>query len=176
MKSNSVTRDRKPIYYGFIAAIAILLICSMLILMFYNNLKQKEILNITERYMTFESKVKLLIHSNISLLQGFDAYIRINPEINEENTYRYLDQLLTYNSTYIRNIGVIKDTTILWNYPKETNAAAIGVDLSKIKEQRGPVLKVKTEMIPVFQGPISLVQGGTGFSVRVPIIVKDTGY
>lgn len=144
--------------------------------MLLSSIRQREILELTERYMTFESRVERLIYSNVTLLQGFEAYIKSNPDLDEESAYRYLDDLLSENSEYIRNIGIIKDTTILWNYPKATNIAAIGVDLSKIEGQRESVLKVKAELLPIFQGPIDLVQGGTGFSVRIPIVRDDTGY
>jgi diguanylate cyclase (GGDEF)-like protein len=142
----------------------------------HNNLKQGEVLEATDRFITFESKVERLIYSNVTLLQGYEAYIKSNPDLDEEDTYLYLGNLLSNHSEYIRNIGIIKDTTIIWNYPKASNSTAIGVDLSKIEKQRDLVLKVKTELKPVLQGPVTLVQGGSGFIVRLPIVRDDTGY
>lgn len=100
----------------------------------------------------------------------------MNPALDESEAYSYLNNLLSKNENQIRNIGVCQDTTIIWNYPKEGNTAAIGVDLAKVDSQKELVLKVKNEQVPIFQGPVELVQGGTGFIIRLPIVRKDTGY
>jgi diguanylate cyclase (GGDEF)-like protein len=126
--------------------------------------------------MNFKSQVEQLIYSNKTLLQGYQAYVLVNPDLDEEGASTYLDNLLTENENHIRNIGVSRDTTIMWNYPKEANTSAIGVDLAKVESQKEMVLKVKNEQVPILQGPVELVQGGTGFIVRLPIIRKDTGY
>lgn len=176
INSISVLKKRKPIFLAVIATFILFSICLSFILMLNDSFKQREILETTYRYMTFESKVERLISSNVTMLQGYEAYIKSNPDLDEDSNYIYLNDLLSKNSDYIRNIGIIKDTTIIWNYPKTSNSAAIGVDLSKIKEQRDIVLQVKTNHKPVLQGPVNLVQGGSGFIVRLPIVRDDTGY
>jgi diguanylate cyclase len=176
VKSRPILQKRKPVFFAVVIAIILFSICVSFILILHNNLKQGEILEATDRFITFESKVERLIYSNVTLLQGYEAYIKSNPELNEEDTYLYLDNLLSNHSEYIRNIGIIQDTTITWNYPRASNSAAIGVDLSKIEKQRDLVLKVKTELKPVLQGPVALVQGGSGFIVRLPVVSDDTGY
>ena len=87
-----------------------------------------------------------------------------------------MDELLSTNSEYIRNVGVLRDTTIIWNYPQESNSDAIGVDLSRVRGQQDLVLKVKHELKPILQGPVDLVQGGRGFIVRLPIIMENNEY
>ena len=176
LKKSLALQEKKCVYRAVVIAVIIFSICLGFVVMLRSSLRQREILETTDRYMTFESRVERLIYSNVTLIKGFEAYIKSNPNLDEDGAFRYLDDLLLENSEYIRNIGIIKDTTILWNYPKATNAAAIGTDLSKIEGQRDSVLKVKAELTPVFQGPIDLVQGGTGFSVRIPIVHQDTGY
>lgn len=141
-----------------------------------DNIKQREAIEVTDRFITFENRVERLIYSNVTLLQGFEAYIETNPNLDEQGAYDYLEVLLDENSEYIRNVGVIQDTTIIWNYPKETNASAIGTDLSKIDSQKDNVLKVKNENVAIIQGPVELVQGGQGFIVRMPIVRNEIGY
>lgn len=177
MKKYNITfQKRESISLAIAAALFLLSICLSFILLLQNSLKQRESMDATKRYMAFESKVERLVYSNIALLQGFEAYIKANPDLDEDGAYRYLKYLLSDDLTYIRNIGVIQDTTILWNYPKDANAEAIGVDLSKVDAQRNLVLKVKAELKPVFQGPIDLVQGGPGFSARLPIVRGGADY
>ncbi|MEA5010227.1 MAG: diguanylate cyclase [Angelakisella sp.] len=175
-KYNIALQKRKSIFMGIVAAILLFAIFLSFILMLRYSLKNREALETTQRYMTFESKVTQLIHSNIALLKGFDAHIKASADFDEESANHYLDYLLSWDSGYIRNIGVLEDTTILWNYPQESNAETIGTDLAKIESQRDLVIKTKEKQTAVFQGPIDLIQGDSGFSVRLPIVREDTGY
>lgn len=175
-KNEQFLQKANPLLISLAAAAALFSICLSFILMVHNSIRQREVLETTDRYMVFESRVQRLIYSNVTLLQGYEAYIKLEPNLDAEVSYRYMDKLLLTNSEYIRNVGVLKDTTIIWNYPQESNAEAIGVDLSEVKEQKDLVLKVKQELKPVLQGPVDLVQSGHGFIVRLPIVMEDTGY
>lgn len=169
---------KKKLAIAISSAVSIFLLTIFLLIlsMYMNSVKQQEALKITDKFMQFKSEVEELINSNKTLVQGYEAYLVSNPNLDEAASSVYLNNLLSKNQNYIRNIGVSEDTTIIWNYPRETNAAAIGVDLSKIEAQKDLVLKVKNELKPVLQGPVNLIQGGTGFIIRLPIVRDDTGY
>lgn len=168
--------NKFAIFISIAVALFFLTLFLLIIGMTMNNLKQQEILKTSDQYMNFKSQVEQLIYRNETLVQGFEAYILVNPVLDEAESYIYLENLLSKNENQIRNIGLAEDTTIIWNYPRETNAAAIGVDLSQIEAQKDMVLKVKKEWLPILQGPVALVQGGSGFIVRLPIIRKGSGY
>lgn len=145
----------------------------------YNSIEQriqKEILATTNSYIDFQDKVNDLINDNVQLLQGYLAYIKSNPEVSEDETYSYLEHLTENNKRYIRNIGIVKDTTIIYNYPREGNEKAIGIDLATIEGQREVVLRTKSLLQPVFQGPLTLVQGGEAFIVRLPVVDSNNEY
>lgn len=154
----------------------LLMVFLLIIGMRMNSIKQQEMLKATDKFINFKSRVERLIFTNETLVQGFEAYLLMNPDLDQAEAEIYMDKLLSKNENQIRNIGVIQDTTIIWNYPKEGNAAAVGVDLSMVEGQKDLVLKVKNELEPVLQGPVDLVQGGTGFIIRLPIIRPETGY
>lgn len=175
-KNETFPQKSNPMLVSTIAAITLFTVCLTFILMLHNSIRQREILETTDRYMVFESRVQRLIYSNVTLLQGYEAYIKLKPNLDEEDSYRYIEKLLSTNSDYIRNVGVLKDTTLIWNYSHEFSSVAVGVDLATIKEQMELVIKVKEELKPVFQGPVPLVQGGLGFIVRLPVVMEDTGY
>ncbi len=159
-------------------AVSLFLLTAFLLVvgMFMNNLRQQEILKTTDKFMNFKSELERLVFTNKTLVQGFEAYVLVNPKLDQAEADTYLKNLLSKNENQIRNIGLIQDTTIIWNYPVEGNTAAIGVDLAKIDSQKDLVLKVKNELVPIFQGPVDLVQGGTGFIIRLPIVREDSGY
>ena len=170
MPTYKTERDHKPIIISALIAFAIFIILITFLLMFRNSLKNNETLDVTQRYMNFESKVERLIYSRVNLLRGFIAYTQTTENIDDTTTYEYLTHLFAEDPEYIRNIGILKDTTLIWNYPKiDINALTIGVDFATIENQKELVLKVKNELTPVMQGPITLFQGGTGFLIRLPI-------
>lgn len=171
-----VFKKKKAIIYSLIIAIVFFAMFLMILCVLFDSIKQREKLETTDRFMVFESNLERLIYSNVTLLQGYEAYIELNPNLEEEKADAYLDILLLNSSDYIRNVGVIQDTTIIWNYPKSSNLSAIGVNLLDVESQRDLVLKVKEEFVPVLQGPVELVQGGKGFIVRLPIVREETGY
>jgi diguanylate cyclase len=116
--------------------------------------------------------VKYSIETRLLLLKGYEVYLMTNPDLTEDETINYLKSLIG-SDALINNVGIIKDTTIIFNYPKEQNQKAIGVDVAKIPEQRDALLKVKNSLEPVFFGPVDLVQGGSGYIARMPILVDE---
>lgn len=141
-----------------------------------SRLKQQEKLNTTEEFIKYKSNLENLIFSKLILTRGYLAYIKTNPNISQEETTKYLSKLIDPNDKLIRNLSILKDTTIISAYPLNGNEKAIGKNLLDIPEQRDGVLKVKNNLKPIFTGPVNLVQGGSGFISRIPIIMEDGSY
>lgn len=173
---SNVLSHRKAV--GIALTIGVLLGVMFFSLAFYENnrINQQETIKATEHFVVLDNKLNTLVYTNIHLLQGFMAYIQTNDALYDENIYRFLDVLLSSQNEMINNVGILKDTTIIWNYPYEQNKASIGVDLATVDIQKDVILKVKNERKTLFQGPINLVQGGKGFIIRHPVVESDGTY
>jgi len=162
---------------GILIAILVgISIFGLLFFSFFTDYKKyvaNERVSLYDMLLSFTREIDLSIQSNINLLQGYKAYIRNNPEMNFQDSIDYLDLLLENQDNLIRNVGVLKDTTIIWNYPRENNEKAIGIDLMLQDDQKESVLYTKTYLSPVFVGPVDLVQGGKGFIARIPILLEQ---
>jgi len=134
-----------------------------------NRHRQNEKVDVINRYVEFQGDVEAIVYNNITLVNGYLAYIKSDDTVTQEKTNIYLGHLIEDHAHLIRNVGIIEDTTIVWNYPLEGNEASIGVDLANIPGQREAILLTKDQGKPVFQGPVNLVQGGLGFIVRLPV-------
>lgn len=130
----------------------------------------------TELFAIYDNELNTLVYSNIYLMRGFIAYTQTNDNLGDENIYRFMDNLLFGQMDIINNVGILKDTTIVWNYPYENNKSTIGVDLSKNEAQKAYVNIVKSTLRPIFQGPVDLIQGGTGYILRYPILDLNNRY
>ena len=139
-------------------------------------LEQQEKMNIMESIIDYKSSIEKEISSRIQLANGYLAFIKIFPEADAEFNLKYVENLIDKNDRMIKNISVLKDTTIVWTYPQTGNKSAIGKDLLKIPDQRESVLFAKNKGIVVFQGPVNLIQGGVGFISRIPAFDKQNKY
>ena len=138
-------------------------------LLLYRQINNQKTIDSYNRYLNFNNNLENFIISHSNILYGFSAYINTFDDLEDQEIYEYLENLLVNNSEYIRNVGILKDTTIVWNYPKENNLSAIGVDLALVESQAEQILQVKEQNSKVFQGPINLVQGGIGYIIRIPL-------
>ena len=170
-------RDKKRIAGSAIVIAAIVfVVCFGLITLWRSNEHRKETLELTRRYMVFESRVEHLIHTRVALFKGFEAYLDVNPEPELEEVYAYLESLVGEDLELIRNVGFFEDTTIRWNYPLEFNKETVGIDMSAIGEQGEAVNRVKEELQPLMLGPLRLIQGGSGIIARLPLLTKEGEY
>lgn len=141
-----------------------------------NRIEQQEKLNTLEKSIKYKSKFESTVYSKIILINGYLAYVKANPNLSQEETTEYLSYLIDANDKLVKNISILKDTTIIWAYPLKGNEKAIGKNIAEIPEQRESVLKTKNYLKPVFQGPVNLIQGGSGFISRIPVTIKDGTY
>lgn len=156
--------------FGIMLTILLLLLTA-----YWQRVEQENKLEMTNRFISFEKSVQGFVNGNALMIAGFSAYIETFDDYKDDEVYAYLESLIKGNEKYINNIGIVKDTTIIWNYPKEENKSAIGVDLSKVPGQAEAINQVKRTFQRNFSGPVELVQGGYGYVIRVPIM-KNGNY
>jgi len=167
--------DKKFYLIRSIAASIVIFSCTIILLVSLINARESNLmhernLKSLQTVSNMADYVRYSIETRLMILKGYEVYVMTDPGVTEDFTLEYLKNLVN-GDPLIRNIGIIKDTTIIFNYPKETNIKAIGVDLATVPNQRDAILKVKESLEPVFLGPVDLVQGGRGFIARTPIVV-----
>ncbi|MEG3847911.1 PAS domain S-box protein [Microcoleus sp. herbarium19] len=127
-----------------------------------------------DRLSTVRSKLEGSLNSRLFLMRGLVAYISNNPKITEAE-FAATARILLAQQTGIRNITLVKGTTIAYIYPREGNEAAIGVDLTAVPEQREMVEEVINTRKTLVAGPVALLEGGVGFVSRSPIFLTPPG-
>lgn len=165
--------DKKQYYHilnTFFVFSILVIVLSLLMTSYWQRAEQENKIEMTNRFVSFEKSVQGFINSNALMIAGFSAFIDTFDTYDDNDVYTYLDSLIKGNEKYINNVGIVKDTTIIWNYPKEENKAAIGVDLSLVPGQAEAIDLVRRSFKKSFTGPVNLVQGGTGYIIRVPIM------
>ncbi|MGB3368736.1 MAG: diguanylate cyclase, partial [Acidaminobacteraceae bacterium] len=154
-----------------ISTLIVLLSLTIVLLFNYSNqLQDDSEYKMSISYYSLIDKIQDFTNQNVSLISGFSAFIQTTDVYTDEKIYTYLDYLLKDHLDEIRNIGILQDTTIMWNYPLKGNESAIGIDFSKVPEQADSIRRVKENLETLFVGPVNLVQGGIGFIIRKPLM------
>lgn len=172
MKKGTLFKNKniKAVKISFLVGLIMLMLLTSFLVIIIRIDNQKKTLEVTQNYNKFDDKLRSFFIYNTNFIKGFTAYIQTFDQYNENDVYTYIGHLLDNNLDYIRNVGILKDTTIIWNFPKGENEKTIGVDLLKIPTQAEAVKRTKETLQYNFEGPIHLVQGGTGYAMRIPII------
>lgn len=141
--------------------------------------KRRELSN----QQTLDAKVSVLqatldkeLGQRLRNVYGILAFVAGKPDLSEADFISFTQRLLPTDEGLILNLALIRDTTILYQYPKDPNASSIGVDLSQVPDQAPSVLRTKEQERTILVGPVDLVQGGQGLIFRLPILLDDDTY
>ena len=127
-----------------------------------------------DRLSTVRSKLEGSLNSRLFLMRGLVAYISNNPKITEAE-FAATARILLAQQIGIRNITLVKGTTVAYIYPRVGNETTIGVDLTAVPEQREIVEQAIETRKTVLAGPVKLLAGGVGFISRSPIFLTPSG-
>jgi len=136
-------------------------------------LKEAENTELYQKSNAIQSKIETIFQSSITISDGYLSYVSSNVDLTKDESEEFLSHLLFYEDNFVRNIALLEDTIIKYNFPYEENESSIGIDLSTVIGQQEYVLYVKNNQTSVFIGPVDLVQGGKAFVFRIPILVDE---
>ena len=166
--------NRNALRKALILGLLFIMVFEVMIYGFTSYNKETRINNLYPKYEAVESQIDNVFQSTFTISDGYLSFITSNLNSTKEESETFLGYLLSYDENYIKNIAAIEDTTIKFNYPYEENQSSIGVDLATVETQRDDILRVKNNLETLFIGPVDLVQGGSGFILRIPILDGDT--
>lgn len=127
---------------------------------------QKESLNIYLDHL--KEEIDRLLNERLYNLRGFIPYIQLNPDLSQEAFENYAKLLLSEDDVIIKDIVLMRDTTVTHFYPVEGNEAIMGVDIAKVDIWNEKVLLAKNEGETVIDGPYKIIEGGMGIICRIP--------
>ncbi|UXP32855.1 ATP-binding protein [Reichenbachiella agarivorans] len=109
----------------------------------------------------------------IYLSSGLEAYLKVYHNEIESDKIEQVMEEITYESKFIKSIGLSIGTVIQYVAPYEGNQKAIGLDYRLNAEQWPDVKQLIETRQAILSGPVNLVQGGRSFIYRTPIFVQD---
>lgn len=119
---------------------------------------------------TMRAKVEASINGPLLRARGVAAFIIANGDITEQQFETVAGVLLDGHRT-VRNIVVSRDMVIAMTYPLAGNESVVGVRYDTVPEQYAMVRKAVEGRQSILQGPVPLIQGGTGLIARTPVFL-----
>ena len=159
-------------------AIPMLLLISFLLgsyLDFTKNIAKKR-LDMAQHLALIESKINEIIIHNIDKMRGVATYVSLNTEMDIDELNYFVEEVLGTKNNSISNVGIFKDTTVVYLHPYEPNKSMKNINLAEIPSQKKDALRVKNKKNVVITPPVEIVQGGKGIMTRLPILLKDGSY
>lgn len=123
---------------------------------------------VESRLMLVRARLEKEIFARIAVESGVASLFELRSSLTAQEFERYAS-LLVNGDPAIRNVSIIRDTTIVMVYPYESNKTALGRDLALVPAQAEALLRAKRTGKTVVTGPVNLVQGGRGLVARMPV-------
>lgn len=162
--------------FRFVTVISIFVIALLIERQVEGNLideiNQKKRIDISQKLSSISAKLHGSLQADLSLLTGFATYISATPDLSEQDYKRFARELFK-KGTMLVNFAAAKDLKINYVYPLEGNESIVGLDYRMLPSQLDGVLKVLNSRETQIIGPVNLVQGGTAFIGRAPVITVD---
>ncbi len=123
---------------------------------------------LTGRLTRVATNLEALIASNLALVLGAAAYVKINPDLDSSQFYFYAETLFRQPSL-LKNIAAAPDMVIRMIYPLEGNREALGLDFREKADQRLMAEEMRVNNRIMVAGPLKLVQGGEAIIGRIAV-------
>ncbi len=172
--SERLRRRRQVIFRLVLAVLALaLLLLGVLVDRFNNERHRIEVRAETHRQLTrMGDELNAKLYADLQLVRGLVGVINLLPEVNQAQFDAAVAPLMQ-GRTQLRNIVAAPDMVIRLVYPMAGNERALGLDYRKTPSQLAAAELARSTGEIIVAGPLTLVQGGTGLVIRLPVFVPD---
>ena len=119
------------------------------------------------------SSVDRELNSLLFISNGLASYLSVYKDELDENKINAILEDLWSRSKHVRNLGVAVGYRFKYVYPIAGNERVIGVDLHSLPKQWPKVKMAVDTRQGILDGPLDLIQGGSGIIYRYPVFIKN---
>lgn len=118
------------------------------------------------------SSVDRELNSLLFISNGLASYLSVYKDELDENKINAILEDLWSRAKHVRNLGVAVGFRFKYVYPIAGNEKVIGVDLHDLPRQWPKVKMAIDTRQGILDGPLDLIQGGSGIIYRYPVFIK----
>jgi signal transduction histidine kinase len=139
------------------------------------NRLQGERAAVAAKLAVVRSRLESLLNEPMTRALGVVAHIVTNNGISDQD-FATAARVLLKDQHGVRNMVVSRGLVISMTYPLEGNESVIGVDFRSVPTQYASVMRAVEARAPLLQGPVPLIQGGSGLILRNPVFLQDGSF
>ena len=117
------------------------------------------------------SSVDRELNSLLFISNGLASYLSVYKDELDENKINAILEDLWSRAKHVRNLGVAVGYRFKYVYPIAGNERVIGVDLHSLPKQWPKVKMAVDTRQGILDGPLDLIQGGSGIIYRYPVFI-----
>lgn len=117
------------------------------------------------------SEVERELNALLYISNGLSSYIKVYRNALDRKKVQAILADLWAQAEHVRNLAVAVNYTMTYVYPVQNNEKIIGMDYRNIPSQWPKVKLAIDSRQGVLDGPLELLQGGSGMIYRFPIFV-----
>jgi len=156
-----------------VASMLVLVLCQYLIQLQDKRYQADEQLRSAVYGNLLWTEVDRELNSLLFISNGMASYINAYQDQLDPKRIKAILKDLWHQTRHVRNLGVAIGYQVTYVYPESTNQQIIGKDFRQIPAQWPKVKQAIDTRQGVLDGPIELIQGGSGIVYRYPIFIND---
>jgi len=137
-----------------------------------DNIRAEEVQLVTSNLNIIRYNIESLVTNNLVQINSVATYIALNPKISVKE-FNELCEIIFKQTNNLLNIAAAPDFKITYVYPLKGNEKILGVRYQDHPEQWPQAKKAHDKKQMVINGPLNLIQGGSGLIGRIPVFTKS---
>lgn len=152
--------------------VAIVVLCTGVDYLALQLIRHERLINHKQQLQTSLDQVRAILDSRVNssllLMRALASYIAVHPDLDQDEFRRISSEIMRHRNDLL-NLAAAPDFVIRYVYPRTDNESLIGVDYRNLPNQWDAVRAAYTQNAMVVDGPVDLVQGGSGIVGRIPV-------
>nr|WP_261368392.1 ATP-binding protein [Pseudosulfitobacter koreense] len=117
-------------------------------------------------------QIQLRFFEAVLVAKHIESILMVSQEFNETQIERVVADLRNHNPGVLA-VALAPGLEVTHSFPTTGNRKTLGLKYWQVPEQMASVAQAYRRQSPVVDGPVPLVQGGTGYIMRYPVFLSD---
>lgn len=136
-------------------------------------LEQQQRSQVLERISTVRARLESHLNQIIASARGLAVVYATHPDLSRDDFSALAREIADPQSSII-NVGLVRGTVLTYVFPVAGSEKAIGLDYRQTPSMWPAFERMMNSRRIVVAGPVTLVQGGLGVIVRIPVFRAES--
>ncbi len=116
-------------------------------------------------------QIQLRFFEAVLVAKNIENMLTVSETVQEQKIARVVEDLQRHNPGVVA-VALAPGLQVTHSFPQNSNQRTIGLKYWQVPEQMAAVANAYRRQSPVVDGPVPLVQGGSGYILRYPVFLQ----